>query len=182
VDGAAWAPEPTRFPPVDPEFLNHVMAENGHEKRSRSLMRLERPLQAHGIDLVSPFFDRGLMDYAYTIPSRLKIRRGVDKYILRQAMRSIVSPELLKVPKGIARIRQDRSFADVLQKLAAHYLGDGELERRSWFRREDISAVLGKLNRRRYHPEAAMRLWTAIGTEIWARLYLDRRGEKPSLT
>ncbi|HZD53304.1 MAG TPA: asparagine synthase-related protein [Woeseiaceae bacterium] len=179
INGAAWASELPKLPQASPEFLNHAMAENVNETLSRSLVRLERPLQACGIDLVSPFFDRSLMEYAYSIPSRLKIRRGIEKYILRQAMRSIVSPELLNVPKGIARIRQDRLFADTLEKLAARYVGDGELERRAWFRKDEVVGIRRRLRGRKYHPEAAMRLWTVIVSEIWARIYLDHRGLRP---
>lgn len=179
INGAGWASKRPTFPEASAEFLNHALAENVNESLSRSLVRLERPLQACGIDLVSPFFDPALMEYAYSIPSRLKIRRGIEKYILRQAMRTIVSPELLNVPKGIARMRQDRSFAETLEKLAECYVGDGEIQRRGWFREEEIAGIRRRLRRSKYLPEAAMRLWTVILTEIWARIYLDNRGLRP---
>lgn len=179
VRGAEWAAELPELPEAGPEFLNRVLAANAPENLSRSLVRLERPLQAFGLGFASPFFDRQLMDYAFTLPSGLKIRRGREKYILRQALRTIVSPELLNVPKGISRIRHDRAFADTLLKLASEYLYVDHIERRGWFGSAEIRAVERCLSRRNYHAEAAMRLWTAIVTEIWAQIYLDGRGEKP---
>jgi asparagine synthase (glutamine-hydrolysing) len=179
VCGASWVPELPVLPEAGPEFLNHALAMNAHENLSRSLVRVERPLQAFGIDFASPFFDRALMEFAFSIPSRLKIRRGTEKYILRQAMRAIVSPELLNVPKGISRIRQDRAFADALETLAERYLDDGQVDGRGWFRIEDVRRIRRSLRRRSYHAEAAMRLWTVIVTELWGRIYLDNRGEKP---
>lgn len=169
------------LPAPGPEFLNHALAANAHETISRSLVRLELPLQAFGVDFASPFFDRSVMDYAFTLPSRLKIRRGQEKYILRRAMRSLVSADLLNSPKGISRIRQDGEFAETLRQLADRYLNPGLVRRRGLFDIGEIDRIKSYLQRSRpnYHPEAAMRLWTLIMTEIWAQIYLDRRGQRP---
>ena len=120
------------------------------------------------------------MDYAFTLPSRLKIHRGREKYILRQAMHSLVSPDLINVPKGIARVRQDAHFAHTLQQLTEKYLSADQVKRRGWFELPEIQRIEGRLGNGRYHTEAAMRLWTIIVTEIWAQIYLDRRGRRPA--
>ncbi|HEX7060703.1 MAG TPA: asparagine synthase-related protein [Woeseiaceae bacterium] len=180
VQGASWTPEPVKLPPPGPEFLNHALVTNVNETISRSLVRLERPLAAFGIAFATPFFDRAFMEYAFTLPSRLKIRRGREKYILRAALRTIVSADLLNVPKGISRIPPDRAFASTLLELSRRYLHAADAARRGWFVPDEIRAIERSLARRHYHVEAAMRLWTAIVTEIWAEIYLDRRGERPA--
>jgi asparagine synthase (glutamine-hydrolysing) len=173
-------PEAQVLPQPGPEFLNHALVANVRETLSRSLVRLERPFQAFGVDLASPFFDREVIDYAFMVPSRLKIRRGQEKYILRQAMASFVSPDLLNLPKGIARIRHDGAFADVLQQLSDRYLSPESVAARGWFDVEEIRRIRTHLRNPHYHAEAAMRLWTPIVTEIWARIYVDQRGQRPS--
>lgn len=179
VLGAQYHPDKPSLPSAGPEFLNHVMASNANDTLSRSLVRIERPFQAYGIDFASPFFDRRVMDYAFQLPSRLKIHLGREKYILRQAMRSIVSADLLATPKGISRIRQDAAFAAVLWSLTARYLNPDRVRSRGFFDIEDVSRVLQSVRRAHYHTEAAMRLWTMIVTEIWAEIYLDQRGRRP---
>jgi asparagine synthase (glutamine-hydrolysing) len=180
VREARFVPELPNFPAAGPEFLNHTLVADAHDNISRSLVRLERPFQASGIDFASPFFDRDVMDYAFTLPSRLKIRRGQEKYILRQAMHSLVSPDLLNIPKGISRIRQDAQFAHTLHQLTQKYLNADQVRRRGWFENEEIQRIGRRLSSGRYHTEAAMRLWTIIVTEIWAQIYLDRRGRRPA--
>ena len=181
IRGASFAPDMPQLPPSGPEFLNHALAANANDNISRSLVRLERPLQASGVDFASPFFDRTVMDYAFQLPSRLKIHLGREKYILRRAMQSLVSADLLNIPKGISRIRQDAAFAAILQRLAALYLNPERIRRRGLFALEDVERVQRSIRRAHYHTEAAMRLWTMIVTEIWAEIYLDHRGERPTL-
>jgi asparagine synthase (glutamine-hydrolysing) len=176
---ANFVPDMPYFPAAGPEFLNHTMVKDAHETLSRSLVRIERPFQASGVDFASPFYDRDLMDYAFALPSKLKIRRGQEKYILRQAMHSLVSPDLLNIPKGISRIRQDAQFAQTLQKLSERYLNPERLIARGWFDPQEVERISRRLGQKRYHAEAAMRLWTMIVSEIWAQLYLDNRGAKP---
>ena len=180
IRGARFMPEMPAFPPAGPEFLNHALVANANDNISRSLVRLERPFQAFGVDFASPFFDRRVMDYAFQLPSRLKIHLGREKYILRRAMHSLVSADLLNIPKGISRIRQDRAFAAMLHGLAACYLSPERVRRRGFFRIDDVDRVQKFVRRANYHTEAAMRLWTMIVTEIWAEIYLDQRGRRPA--
>lgn len=181
IRNATFVPELPTFPEAGPEFLNHALAVNAHDNISRSLVRLERPLQAFGVDFASPFFDRAVMDYAFTLPSRLKIKRGQEKYILRQAMQSLVSRDLLNIPKGISRIRQDAQFAHTLHELSDRYLSMDRLQQRGWFDVDEVARIARKLAHKRYHTEAAMRLWTIIVTEIWAQIHLDDRGRRPAV-
>jgi asparagine synthase (glutamine-hydrolysing) len=180
IRGAGKLPTGAPLPAPDAEFLNRVLVAGVHEALSRSLVRLERPLAAFGVGLASPFFDRALMQHAFTLPAGLKIRRGREKYVLREALRSIVPPDLLNVPKGIARLRHDREFAQALLSLADRWLTAPACERRGWFAADDVRRIRASLGRGRYHPEAAMRLWTLVGTEIWARRFLDARGAPPA--
>ncbi|MCW8885179.1 MAG: asparagine synthase C-terminal domain-containing protein, partial [Motiliproteus sp.] len=45
---------------------------------------LDRALIAHGIEGRVPFIDRELAAFAFRLPDRLKLRRGVGKVLLRQ--------------------------------------------------------------------------------------------------
>jgi asparagine synthetase B (glutamine-hydrolysing) len=120
------------------------------------------------------------MRIAFTIPGAYKIRRGKEKYVLRQAIRSIVPAEVLNVPKFPMKMRHDRVFSDALDALADRILSRERVERRGFM---DFGTVEG-LRRRRpgrpYSSEGAMRRWTALLTEIWAHQFLDLRGARPA--
>jgi asparagine synthase (glutamine-hydrolysing) len=170
--------EPELLAEPGPEFINRCLMLDGQEPTSRTLARIERPLQAYGLDYGSPFLDKSVIQFAFTMPSHLKIRRGTQKYILRQAMKPYMSDELRRAPKELMRMQQGGEFARTLQRLADRYLSAERVNRRGFFEVEHVERIR-RACRNRYHPETAMRLWTAIVTEIWAEIYLDGRGRYP---
>lgn len=172
-----FAPELLAEP--GPEFINRCLMLDGQEPTSRTLARIERPFQAYGLDYGSPFLDKAVVQFAFTMPSHLKIRRGQQKYVLRQAMRPLMSDSLRKAPKELMRMKQGGEFASTLQQLADQFLSPERIKRRGFFLPADIERIRGAC-RRGFHPETAMRLWTAIVTEIWAEIYLDQRGRHPA--
>jgi asparagine synthase (glutamine-hydrolysing) len=51
------------------------------------LQRLDRASMAHSLEARVPFLSHKFVDWALTIPSALKLRNGVGKYVLRQAVK-----------------------------------------------------------------------------------------------
>ena len=66
---------------------------------SDMLTRLDRASMAHSLEARVPFLSHRLVDWALSIPTGLKIRRGVGKYILRQAAKPWLPEKILKLPK-----------------------------------------------------------------------------------
>jgi asparagine synthetase B (glutamine-hydrolysing) len=170
---------PDIFVRPGPEFLNRALLDSEPEHTAYSLPRIERTLQASGIDYVSPFLDRNVIDFAFTLPSHMKIRRGREKYILREAMRRLISDDLRKVPKGLMRFDQSHRFTSTLQSLADTYLSADRVHKRGFFDAAQIDHIRKRCAGPAPHPEASMRLWTLIATEVWAEQYLDNRGRRP---
>jgi asparagine synthase (glutamine-hydrolysing) len=54
----------------------------------------DRVEMAHSVEGRLPFLDNRVVDFARTLPSSQKIRNGVEKFVLRNAMRTLVSPEV----------------------------------------------------------------------------------------
>ena len=48
------------------------------------LTKLDRCLMAHGVEGRVPFLDPALAAFAFTLPDRLKVRRGIGKWLLRR--------------------------------------------------------------------------------------------------
>jgi asparagine synthase (glutamine-hydrolysing) len=48
------------------------------------LAKLDRCLMAHGVEGRVPFLDVKLADFAFRLPDRLKVRRGIGKWLLRR--------------------------------------------------------------------------------------------------
>ncbi|BCA57126.1 Asparagine synthetase [Nitrospira sp. KM1] len=59
------------------------------------LMRVDKMSMAHSIETRVPFLDEDVVEFALTIPSRVKCRNGVYKYVLKQAARGIIPDEII---------------------------------------------------------------------------------------
>jgi asparagine synthase (glutamine-hydrolysing) len=54
----------------------------------------DRVEMAHSIEGRLPFLDQRVVDFARRLPDSMKVRGGAEKYVLRKAMRAVVSPEI----------------------------------------------------------------------------------------
>jgi hypothetical protein len=164
-------------PALSSEFVNDFLRQGFQESVAQWLPKLERTLGASGVAFASPFLDRDMIDTAFSVPSALKIRLGREKFILRRALRSLVSDDLLNVAKFPMRMAHDRDFSDQLDVLAESYLRPDQVRERGLIDPDSIKDLRRYRKAGRYHFEAAMRIWTAVVTEIWAQAFVDGRGE-----
>jgi asparagine synthase (glutamine-hydrolysing) len=95
-----------------------------------ALQRVDRSAAAGGIAPYVAFLDPDVVLYALRIPAQFKIRNGVEKWILRQAMADALPEEVLNRPK--AKFWQGAGVQDLLDAYANDHISDREftLERR----------------------------------------------------
>jgi asparagine synthase (glutamine-hydrolysing) len=128
----------------------------------------------------APFMDPAFLEVAFSIPDRLKIRGGVQKWALREAGRGLLPPEVLSRRKTLQRLRHDAELADVLDELAEKYLSPADVSARGLFEPDDVARVRRRRPGRAYSEAQAHRLWTLLVSELWCRLFLDARGAPPA--
>jgi asparagine synthase (glutamine-hydrolysing) len=83
------------FTPVMEHPFTSFLANRAYQDLTREttpccLRAEDRQSEAHGLAHFDPFLDRALIEFMFSIPSRLKIRDGVTKHLLRKAMRGIL--------------------------------------------------------------------------------------------
>jgi asparagine synthase (glutamine-hydrolysing) len=59
------------------------------------LTKVDRAAMAHGLEVRPPFLDNELIDWAFRLPSSLKLRGGRGKYLLKLAGRDRLPSEIL---------------------------------------------------------------------------------------
>lgn len=180
ITGSRFHPPPAPLPEIDDEFLNRVLCTGFQEAVASWMPKMERTLRAGGLSVTSPFFDRHLMGLAFEVPSALKVRYGKEKYVLRQAMRPLVPDEVVNAPKFPMRMKHDVAFSDALDTLADRILSQDRVEARGFMQFAAVERLRQRPLGRPYSLEGAMRLWTALLTEIWAHQFLDLRGAVPA--
>jgi asparagine synthase (glutamine-hydrolysing) len=63
------------------------------------LEKVDKSTMANGVEIRVPFLDNNLVDFALSIPSSLKVKNGVKKYLLKKAFEDIIPHEILFGPK-----------------------------------------------------------------------------------
>jgi len=175
IAGTDYQPPVTVFPKGRKELVNSVLAGGFQAGVPTWLPKVERTFAAWDVRFSSPFLDKRMIRLGFQIPDAFKIRKGQEKYILRRALRSIVPEELLNVPKAPQRMKNDLAFSNTLDEIAEKTLTRERVEKHGFFDYDELCALRKRNKNRPYIFESAMRIWTAVLTEIWAEEFLDRQ-------
>ncbi len=63
------------------------------------LVKIDRASMIHGLEARSPFLDINVVNLARRIPSAYKLRGGITKFILKQAVRGLIPDRVIDRPK-----------------------------------------------------------------------------------
>lgn len=85
--------EPAMDHPFESYLKNRTFQDIFRETAPCCLRAEDRQTTLFGMDHFDPFFDHRLVEFMFRVPGRLKIRDGVTKILLREAMRSVLPEE-----------------------------------------------------------------------------------------
>ncbi|MEP7343776.1 MAG: asparagine synthase (glutamine-hydrolyzing) [Gemmatimonadaceae bacterium] len=139
------------------------------------LMKQDQMSMAASIESRVPFLEHELVEFAARLPQNLKLRGVTTKYVLREAMRDWLPPEILSrgkmgfpVPVG-AWLRG--AYRPVLDEFVTSERALG----RGYFAPDEVRRLVAShVGGEQNHAE---RLWSLVNLEIWQRIFLD--GEPP---
>lgn len=63
------------------------------------LEKVDKATMANGVEIRVPFLDNDLVEFALSIPSSLKVKNGVKKYLLKKAFHDLIPHDILYGPK-----------------------------------------------------------------------------------
>jgi asparagine synthase (glutamine-hydrolysing) len=92
----------------------------------------------------SPFLDKKLVEFAFTIPSKFLIKDGFNKYILRNAFKNIVSKKILKDRKKIGFNASVNTIFDLKSKNMRKVLLDKKSPIFKYVKRDEIKKLVNK--------------------------------------
>ena len=131
------------------------------------LVKMDRCSMAHGLEARSPFLDRALLEYVFSLPDGMKVRWGRTKWILRRAFADIIPREILwrgKMGFGVPlRAWFTTDLRDYLQDVLL--APDARLRRyvdQSYVRILCETHLAGR-------ADHSHRLWTLLTFEVWLR-------------
>jgi asparagine synthase (glutamine-hydrolysing) len=134
------------------------------------LSKVDRTSMAVSLESRVPLLDHVLMEFVATIPSSLKLRHGVGKYILKQAMANALPEQILTRQKMGFGVPLGAWFRNELRDMTRDVLLSRTANARGLFRPGAVEELI------RIHDsgrDCSARLWTLVCLELWMRQWLD---------
>ena len=139
------------------------------------LMKQDQMSMAASIESRVPFLDHPLVEFTARLPERLKLRGRTTKYILREAMRDYLPPEILSRSKMGFPVPIGRWFRGEYRSVVDEYVLGARTASRDLFDPPYIRTLVQEhMSGHRDHSE---RLWALVNVEVWHRIFID--GESP---
>jgi asparagine synthase (glutamine-hydrolysing) len=118
-----------------------------------------------------PLLDYRLVEIAFQIPGKYKIKGLSTKCILKQAVGSLLPPEVLNKPKHGFAVPVDPWFRGELNNFAYEVLFDSRTRQRGYFNQAMVQRLWREHIEGRHRWEE--QLWRLLNFELWHRIFLD---------
>ncbi len=126
---------------------------------------VDRLSMAHSVEVRPPFLDHRLVEFVATLPGAMKIKRGLVKHILKEAVRDLLPIDLLDRPKEGFIMPINEWMLQPLRGFVEATLSPAQLERHGLL---DAVAV-GRMLQEHYTGRASHgnRLWNLLMLQLW---------------
>lgn len=136
----AKAEKPEYPKPFDSDLLNMQYRDLFYTKIPRALRFNDRISMAASTELREPFLDYRLVEFAFAQPKHYKIRKGVQKYLLRDLVSSYIPNEISFAPKRPLQTPQREWLGDELRDWVNAQIK--LLKNNSWFDQDELEREL----------------------------------------
>jgi asparagine synthase (glutamine-hydrolysing) len=142
----------------------------------------DRASMAHSLEVRVPFLDHHLVEFAATVPGRLKVRRGrTTKFILKRAARGLVPDRIIDKPKiGFFNAAVDRWFASQAEGAIPDYLLASDARYAEFLELSEVRALIER-HRATHNSRDGRLLLSILMLEIWLAAYLPRALGAPTI-
>lgn len=141
------------------------------------LMKQDQMSMAASIESRVPFLDHKLVEFSARMPREMKLRGSTTKWILREAMKGILPPEILDRPKMGFPVPIGNWFRGPFKHIVDEYVLGKRVHDRRIFDRDYVRSLVARHCAGENHDE---RIWALINFEIWHRRFIDGETETKS--
>jgi asparagine synthase (glutamine-hydrolysing) len=134
------------------------------------LMKQDQMSMATSVESRVPFLDHKLVEFACSLPERMKLRGLETKYILREAMKGELPGEIVRRKKMGFPVPVGAWLRGPFRHVLDEYVLSERAMARGIFNEEVVHDLVLRHAAGEDHAE---RLWSLINFEIWQRRFLD---------
>lgn len=148
-----------------------LMADTFNYLPNDLLVKVDIASMAVSLEARSPFLDHHVMEFAASLPARLKLRGLTTKYLLKNALRGLVPQENLTRSKMGFGVPIGSWFRGELKGLLREAILSERSLGRGYFERDAVHRLVeDHANGRRDH---AHQLWALLMLELWHQEFID---------
>ena len=133
------------------------------------LVKADKTTMAASVELRVPFLDHTLVEWAWRLPSRLKLRGGTGKHLLREATRDLVPREILTRPKKGFATPLTKWFAEGLTSSVRSLLAAPSIS--GLLDRNEVDALVAR--QESGHEDLSHELFTLAVFALWYGQFIE---------
>lgn len=136
------------------------------------LVKVDKASMMNSLETRAPLLDHHLAEYVSSLPSALRMRKGVLKYLLKRVAADLLPIEVLKRPKMGFGVPLEHWFRGDLSGYAYDLLSSTQASQRGIFDQAFIQDLL-KVHRGAKGVNDSEAIWALLCLEHWFRIYMD---------
>ncbi len=140
---------------------------------SEMLTKVDRMTMAHGLEARVPFLDHHLVEWAFRVPSRHKLRGVEGKYLVKKAMEAHLPKPILYRPKQGFNVPMKLWMRAQLKDFVRDSFASAQFSGRGLYRAQRVTALLDDHFSGRV--DASNKIFALLMLELWYQKFVDRR-------
>ena len=133
---------------------------------------LDKMTMAFALEARSPLLDYRMVEFAYKIPTKMKIKGGTTKYIFKRAVSGKVPRAPLKGKRPWFSPSSRWIRESYFEGLINDYLSESALKETGYFKVKKIIDMVEKHRQRtEYHRQ---KIWSSLMFQIWYNRFIER--------
>lgn len=136
------------------------------------LVKVDKASMVNSLETRAPLLDQHLAEYVSSLPSTLRMRNGVLKYLLKKVAADLIPTDILERPKMGFGVPLEHWFRGDLNGYAFDLLTSSQAKQRGIFHSLFIQELL-KEHRTTKAVNYNEAIWALLCLEHWFRIYMD---------
>ncbi len=150
------------------DALSRMLYADSHAWLADNLLeRGDRMSMAASLELRPPFLDHRLVELAFSLPSSVKIHKGVTKWVVKEVARRYLPDAVVDRPKAGFKVPLDSWFRGGLKDMANDLLTGPSSFVAETLDGQAVRRLLAEHDAGTRNEQA--RLWTLLSLEVWHR-------------